>query len=624
MKRTFAIPALALSFALLAAGGCTVSSEDPEFDNPFDPDQSSGISAPTGIMIAVGDNVVRLSWTAPEDSSPDQYAVFRRRTDPAADDRDERLLERISETSYLDTDVRNGRAYAYRLASGIGGQFGLLSEAIDAQPGLFTILIENDDTVTSDRSVSISLNATGAEALQISEDVDVFDGPWRPASGSTNWTLSSGDGEKTVYVQFRFPDTSTSMPVFDTIDLDTRAEIGLVSFEGSEIRSPGETIHFRVETGETSGSVTVDVQDVFDTVPLFDDGTSGDDVADDGIYQRDLIIPVTASAREVEAEARFTDEAGNEATPVTASRLLTVLQVLQPIELVDIRVAELPDPAGLTVSWSRSLEDDFSAYRVYRALAAPVDSTSDLVGSVSTAATLEYEDTDVVEGLTYFYRVYVQDDLGRSTGSNMRSALVPNVRPPAAVTIESSSATSTSRIALAWSQSADRDFAAYRVHRNETGAVSDADPMVAELTEVSDTFFDDVGLVENTAYYYRVYTVDTADLTERSNEVEVKTGNEPPIAVVLNTPADVDTSSATLSWSESDVHDFASYKLHRDEIPTVTPGSPLVVELDGAEFTTFRDTELEPETTYYYRVFVVDDADDPESTGSNTVTATTD
>ena len=46
-------------------------------------------------------------------------------------------------------------------------------------------------------------------------------------------------------------------------------------------------------------------QDVFDVVPLFDDGTSGDDVADDGIYQRDIERPACTGCLPDQAQRRF-------------------------------------------------------------------------------------------------------------------------------------------------------------------------------------------------------------------------------------------------------------------------------------------------------------------------------
>jgi fibronectin type 3 domain-containing protein len=252
-----------------------------------------------------------------------------------------------------------------------------------------------------------------------------------------------------------------------------------------------------------------------------------------------------------------------------------------------------------------------------------VDSTDFLVTTISSRTTVEFDDRDVAEGMIYAYRVYVGTTSGSETGSNTISALVPNLRPPIAVTLDSISDSGPTRLALSWSRNDDKDFRDYRVYRNETGAVSDEDTQVALIDNSSQTFWDDTGLVENTTYFYRVYATDQGGLVSRSNEVSATTLNEPPPAVALNPATNIGTGSATLSWTESTVHDFASYRLYRDETLTVTTGSTLVVEIDERTGTSFRDTGLSPGVTYYYRVFVVDHgAPDPESTGSNTISFT--
>ncbi|HYV51059.1 MAG TPA: hypothetical protein VE910_04085, partial [Dongiaceae bacterium] len=244
---------------------------------------------------------------------------------------------------------------------------------------------------------------------------------------------------------------------------------------------------------------------------------------------------------------------------------------------------------------------------------------------VTTATTAEFEDTDVIEGQTYYYRVFVRNQIGLETGSAMTTVTVPNVRPPAAVTLNTPDGISDSRLALKWSKTTSEDFSAYRVYRNETGAVTEQDPMVAEIHNVEQVYFDDLNLVENTLYYYRVVVVDQAGLTTRSNEVQARTANLPPPPVTLAPGTNLSFTAATLSWSASDVHDFASYKLFRDTVSSVTTGSTLVIELKDREALAYRDTALVSGHTYYYRVYVVDDGVNPkpEQSGSNVIQVTT-
>jgi hypothetical protein len=602
--------------------GCSTDTKEPVFTNPLDPALGADLPVPDSLSVAVGDQTVHLRWGLPEGETADEYAVFRRRTDGEQKEQ-ERLMDRVSSPEYADNGVRNGRTYAYRVAAGVSGRFGVRTEEIEARPGLFTIILGNDDEVTRDRNVPVSFLVPSADAVRLSEDPDHFTAPWQGATDNVSWTLSPGDGVKTVYAQFRLSDGSESLPVFDAIRLDTRAEIESFAFDGQRVRSPGDPIHFRMVTGEPNGDAQVNVSGVFTSVPLFDDGTSGDRVAGDGTYERNLTIPASAAVEDQDVFGSFVDQAGNVAAETSAPLLLTVRSYPEPVDLLNPLVSEPPDDPAVTLRWSTSSEESFSAYRIFRSESAPVDSTDRLVYSVERETTLEYEDQTVAEGRTYHYRVYVQDAFGRESGSNTVQAFIPNLRPPSSITLREPNSVSTTRIALDWGASGDLDFHAYRLYRNDTGAVTDDDPLVSEINDRSTTTWDDAGLRENTLYHYRVYVVDEGGLTARSNEVEARTKNEAPPAVVLHEAAAIDTSSATLSWVQSPVHDFAFYRLYRDEISTVTTGSTLVVELDDRTFTSFQDVELTSGTRYYYRVFVVDEGDDAKATGSNTITLVT-
>jgi hypothetical protein len=717
---TFMLLTAALVGTVAFLPGCSTDTEEPSFNNPFDPVLGAGLPVPESVAVMVGDNTVHLTWSLPEGETAEEYAIFRQRIDPGSNEQ-ERLLERVTGLEYTDTQVRNGRAYAYRLAAGVGGQFGQRTEEIEAAPGLFAFVIANGGEYTRARAVSIDFSLPSAQGVQLSETPGSFTEPWLDTTSLIQWTLSSGDGEKTVYARFRLVDGAETLPVFDTIRLDTNAAIQSFTFDGQGVRQPGDTIHFRLVAGEPHGLATVSVAGVFDAVPLFDDGTNGDDEAGDGTYERSLAIPSAAAISQEEVVGAFRDEAGNAATAVTAPVLLTIRHAPEAVDLLDPIVAEPPDDASVRLRWSPSQESAFTAYRVFRSVSAPVDSSDELIRTITSRNTLEHEDTDVVEGKTYHYRVYVQDTFGQETGSNTIVALVANVRPPAAVNVTVPGVTTTSRVALQWSKCEERDFSAYRVYRNTTGAVSESDPLVTEIdsadrtswddsglqedtlyyyrvyvvdtggwttrsnevqgrtenatpaavtlrqptatsttrvaldwsaatesdflnyriyrnmtgtvsnsdsliatiTDVRRTYWDDPGRRENTRYYYRVYTTDQSGLFARSNEVEARTKNDPPPAVSMYAATGVDSTSATLTWGRSNVHDFAFYRLYRDEISAVTTSSTLVSEMDDPAFTSIRDAGLESGTRYYYRVFVVDDADDPESTGSNTITLTT-
>ncbi len=609
--------------ALILVAGCSTRTTDPVFDNPLDPGSGSRLSPPRAVTAVVGNNRVRLSWTPPDGVAVDQYAVFRTRTD-GDPPHDAKLVAQPTDTTYDDADVRNGRTYSYQIASGKAGRFGERTEAVEVGPGLFTMVISGDVPSVKDLAVQVSVGGPAAtEAVELSEDPGFPGASWRRMASTLTWTLSPGDGEKTVYARFRLADGTESFPVFDTVNLDTRAVIRSVSFDGDPVRTPGESIHFRIDAGEPDGTATIDVSGLFGGFPLFDDGTSGDPTAGDGVYERDATIPGGTTTLAAAVRGRFTDAAGNTAAQMDAPRTLSVRAAPQAVTLLDLTASPPPDPAQVVIRWTQSLDSDFASYLVYRDTTDVVDPSDPLAGTITGRSTVSVTDSGLEEGVTYRYRVYVRTSLGLETGSNTVAVTVPNVRPPSAVRLSDPDGIAYTRLALSWTRNPELDFAAYRVYRNEDGAVDDGDLLVGEIADREHTYLDDTGLVENTVYHYRVYTVDTAGLTARSNEVEGRTDNQKPPSVTLDAASAVVDTAATLIWSQSDAHDFASYRLYRSESPSVSSSSVLVSEISDRDGTSYRDKGLVKATHYYYRVFVVDDGPSPETSGSNVVDFTT-
>ena len=98
---------------------------------------------------------------------------------------------------------------------------------------------------------------------------------------------------------------------------------------------------------------------------------------------------------------------------------------------------------------------------------------------------------------------------------------------------------------------------------------------------------------------------------------------DPPTPVVLLSAIDVTTTSITIRWTQSDDQNFASYQIYRDDNPSVSKDTSLLVQTAtqvGATF--FTDTELEEATLYYYLVYVLNDLDDSAASNLGAINTT--
>jgi hypothetical protein len=88
-------------------------------------------------------------------------------------------------------------------------------------PSLPTISINSGVTQTKTRAVALTLSATNASEMIISENSNFANGNWETYATSKSFTLSEGFGSKTVYVQYKSSTGGISSSVSGSIELIT-------------------------------------------------------------------------------------------------------------------------------------------------------------------------------------------------------------------------------------------------------------------------------------------------------------------------------------------------------------------------------------------------------------------
>lgn len=389
--------------------------------NPKGPGDTSVLLAPAGITIRLGAGTIELTWQFAGDTTQvKEYRVYRRSANEAAF----RRIAAVNTRRYRDLSLSVGAAYQYQIAavnkSNVEGDH---SETVTVTPAAFSLLINNGAKFTNRRVVQLVFNAPANTALmQLSNDPAFTGASWEAFTDTKTWELTSGDGSKTVYAKFRTSADAESEAVSAAITLDTIASIVSVTHDGAgRVLQPGDILHIRLNAGEALGNALVNLQDNANgstaqdnNVRLFDNGSNGDTVRDDGVYELDYIVRPELEFVGAFVYGIFTDAAGN-AAPVrvsnnsfTAQRPPTAVRLSNPV----------PDSSALKLSWTASNEKDFASYRLYRATAAPVDSSGAPLTIINSSGVTNFRDTGATPNLTYFYRVFVFDRYGFATGSN--------------------------------------------------------------------------------------------------------------------------------------------------------------------------------------------------------------
>jgi outer membrane protein assembly factor BamB len=272
--------------------------------------------------------------------------------------------------------------------------------------------------------------------------------------------------------------------------------------------------------------------------------------------------------------------------------------------------------SSLVLKWSRSADGDFARYEVHRSLLPGfIPSQLTLVtpnGNIANADTLTVNVSNLNYSTKYYFKIRVWDggDPPMFNDSNEIEATTatPN-GAPAAVTLYPAEDIGPFSVRLAWSVSADWDFARYEVHRGTMKAFLPVPSTLAATISDADQNSTTVpDLKPWTAYFFkvRVYDNGTPALRNDSNEVEVRTGNTPPFAVTLDQPQ-MGATSADLSWSASADDDFASYEVHCSQNGSFLPSNQTLAGAIQSRLTTeFGITGLQLARTYHFIVRVID------------------
>ncbi len=389
--------------------------------NPTGTGDTTLLSAPTNISFRFVSGAVEVSWQFTGDATKlQQFRVYRRATNEISFKRIA-IVGALSRT-YRDTTAAIGTPYQYQVAavnkSNVEGQ---PSDAALITPSVFGVQINNGAKFTNRRTVTLIFNVPNNTTLMMIANDPAFTGAiWETFANNRTWDLAAGDGLKSVYVKFRTTDQGESDITSANITLDTIALINAITHDGAgRTLVAGAVLHIRLDAGEARGAASVSLIDNASSAQdnnlrLYDNGSNGDVVADDGVYELDYRIRPDLEFVQAFAYGNFTDAAVNQALQRISPTSFAVQFPPAAVTLSN----PVADTTGLKLTWTTSNAKDFANYRVYRSTSAPVDSTVAPLTIINDNAITTYRDTGIVPGTTYFYRVFVYDRSGLFAGSN--------------------------------------------------------------------------------------------------------------------------------------------------------------------------------------------------------------
>lgn len=193
------------------------------------------------------------------------------------------------------------------------------------------ININNGATVTNNRQVTLALTATdpnGPLQMMLSENATFTGANWEAFATTRTWTLSAGDGARTVYARFRDNAGNVSSTVSAAITVDTvKPGVTAPLDNAADIGIGGFSIQFSEDVNPASLTTA--------TITLTDDANSPVTITLGAYDSATHRIGVTASLNHathyrLHLSAGILDRAGNSLDPVTLGLTTVAAPVVAP------------------------------------------------------------------------------------------------------------------------------------------------------------------------------------------------------------------------------------------------------------------------------------------------------
>jgi len=125
---------------------------------------------------------------------------------------------------------------------------------VDTTSPTGTFSINSGATYTNSQWVTLILSADNAAEMHFSNDNPSWSS-WEPYATSKSWTLISGDGTKTVYVQFKDSVGNVSETYSDTIILDRTSPTGSISINGGAAYTNSQSVSLELSASDNLSGV---------------------------------------------------------------------------------------------------------------------------------------------------------------------------------------------------------------------------------------------------------------------------------------------------------------------------------------------------------------------------------
>ncbi|NVM56104.1 MAG: hypothetical protein HWN66_20575, partial [Candidatus Helarchaeota archaeon] len=258
-----------------------------------------------------------------------------------------------------------------------------------------------------------------------------------------------------------------------------------------------------------------------------------------------------------------------------------------PPKVKGVVITVVPEGNALELDWEKVRARDLDHYNIYRSTIPGF--IPDLENPDATSQSHHYLDTDLTDGVTYYYRVAAVDRSNNIGEPSDEASGTPadTVAPEKVVGVEVANVPGGGQLELTWTASTASDLDHYNIYRSTiAGFIPSPSNLVASPTANN---YLDTGLTDGITYYYRITALDEVpNEGPASDEASGVPGDDPPPEQVTGlTITTVPTGNTLdLGWSASAAPDLDHYNVYRSITSGFTPGPAYLIATPVTNFYT--------------------------------------
>ncbi|TGE39651.1 cell wall-binding protein [Desulfosporosinus fructosivorans] len=294
---------------------------------------------------------------------------------------------------------------------------------------------------------------------------------------------------------------------------------------------------------------------------------------------------------------------------ITMMLCLLVSTLLFPKTTLAASIPSAPTDFSATAESSSEIYLDWdsvnnaTSYQVYRST-----SSSGTYSKIATTTSTQYTNTNLSSDTTYYYKILALNSAGESPYSSKKYATTDesddsdesdSLSAPEDLNV---TAEGPDEIYLDWDSVSDAT--SYQVYRSTSSSGT-----YSKIATTTSSKYTNTNLSSDTTYYYKVLAVNSTGKSDYSSKEYATTdesdeSDDSDESDSLSAPEDLTATAEGpneiyLDWDS--VSDATSYQVYRS-----TSSSGTYSKIATTTSSKYTNTNLSPDTTYYYKVLAVD------------------